>query len=643
MSTTTLTPTAITDAQLWDALDVPATTCAELNAWHLAEKETFWQLIREEAQATAKMTARELHGHIDALNADPETNDLEIVHSVMNALDDVALQVVKTGHAGGRQFLLNGLRAAWRNAEGLQTCGKVYPLYGMLGAHHQYRSAWFAYQALLHSGPVPEDVTLAAMKLLLGQGLEMYRVTGRYMVHNIFTAANYGLFYVARTLPEFRDAAAWEAQALGNLNTDFDRSFYADGGHLERNWWYGYYTVRRLTNTWKFAQRTGGLGAYAEHIHAGLRRAYKFYAYTLDASGLPPSFGDEGGLKNLEQVLDEAVSEGVFPLDTPHDLGVDRTVSYLMDGAGVAIMRNGGRPEDVYANISFGEYAGWHSHHDLLSLNFRALGEVLVEEALRFGPYEHPMDILWRGPEAHNQLVVDTFHYDCRPIVGQDVHWHSDAMVDYFSAYHTAYRQQPPDEHRVFQNSSDLIVRRTLVFVKDPGYLLVLDSVRQEGRETFNRATSLWWHGPQPFRPLGDGLARTAGRKACLLAWAYPETIRRVETGDDFLPEEITEHHKPPISDSWHSLRLRSWIDQPYSGCLGFATVLYPFVTYPPAVHIRPLGLPGSVRYRAEGFEVITPAGRDRIILNPERLPDFASGVRAEIALGKGRGKVVVE
>jgi hypothetical protein len=127
-----------------------------------------------------------------------------------------------------------------------------------------------------------------------------------------------------------------------------------------------------------------------------------------------------------------------------------------MDGAGVAIMRNSGEAKDVYATVSFGEFAGWHSHHDLLSLNFRAMGDVLIEEVPRFGPYEHPLDILWRSPEAHNQLLVDTFLYDARPIVGQDVHWHSDDNVDYFSAYHTAYRTAPRDKHRDYQMSADL-------------------------------------------------------------------------------------------------------------------------------------------------------------------------------------------
>jgi len=185
--------------------------------------------------------------------------------------------------------------------------------------------------------------------------------------------------------------------------------------------------------------------------------------------------------------------------------------SCFMQGSGVAVMRNGAGRDATFANVSLGDYAGWHSHLDLLSMNVWSLGEVLLEEVPRFGPYEHPMDVLWRAPEAHNQLVVDTFLYDSRPCVGQDVVWHSDEHVDFFTGYHTAYRQVPPQRHRDYKHSADLIVRRTIIFVKEPGYVLVMDSVRDERTGGFNRATSLYWHSPRALRVLGPGLARTGG------------------------------------------------------------------------------------------------------------------------------------
>jgi len=658
----------ITEANFWSSLAVPAhdpapdllaeairlgqagektQAYAALARYHLAAREEFRLIAREEAAKAGKIPALDFRQRIGPLNASPNTTDPDVLSNAMDNLYPVALQLINTGSRSARIFLINALQAVHRNGSMLPKVGR-YPLYTMLGAHYQYQCFWTAYLALLHTGGMPAGVAEAALKLLLGLGREMYRVTARYIVHNIFTAANYGLFFTARTLPEFREAAAWEEQSLSHLDTDFDRGFYRDGGHLERNWWYGYYTVSRLTHAWTFARRTGGLRGRETHFLHGLRRAYRFYAYTLDGNDRPPSYGDEGGLQPLGKVFDQALAGGIFPPDTPRDLDIDRGRSYLLEGAGVAIMRNGAKETNAYATVSFGEFAGWHSHHDLLSLNFRALGEVLIEEVPRFGPYEHPMDVLWRGPQAHNQLLVDGFLYDARPIAGQDVHWHSDSALDYFSACHTAYREAPRNEHRDFQMSADLIVRRTILFVKHPGYLLVLDSVRGKGSDRFNRSTSLWWHSPRGFRVLGPGLARTDGRGACLLAWAYPESVRRAEIGDDFLPEEVTEPHGPPVSDHWRHLRLRAWMELPYDGCLGFATVLFPFAGKPPIVSIRSMPLAGGARYRAEHFEVITPAGRDVFILNPERLPGVAFGKRAIagralIELGNRRGQVTIE
>jgi hypothetical protein len=296
--------------------------------------------------------------------------------------------------------------------------------------------------------------------------------------------------------------------------------------------------------------------------------------------------------------------------------------------------------------VTFGDFAGWHSHMDALSMDFRAHGAVLLQEVPRFGPYAHPMDIAWREAQAHNQVLVDAFRYDSRPFVGQDVAWHSDERIDYFSAFHTAYRQVPPQGGwRTHHASGDLRVRRTIVFVKDPGYLAVLDSVSDEKTHAFNRGISAWWHSPRRFRQLGPDRARTVGRSGCLLAWAFPESIRRIEPGVDFTREE--SRGQLHGDTEWFNLRASCWMPMPYSGCLGFFTVLYPFAGTVPDVRVRALEMEGAPRYRAGAFEVRTPFGLDRIVLNPERLPDLRwsgapAGFRAQVKLGHRRGASII-
>ena len=596
---------------------------AALAQLHLAAREQSWEMAREEAKAARAISPaavrRMASQPLSALaGADDGSDTIRDLSALFSRLDPVVARAVSLGADKPTRALLDkALVGIYRQRRSLNSVGP-YPLNCQLGAHGQFVFFWRAYLALIHSGPIPTVAAEAAMKLLMGLGRAMHAKSERYIVHNIYTAGCYGLFFTARTMQEFREAAAWERRALDSLGLDWVRSWFPDGGHAERNWGYGSHTLARQTHTWRFAIRTGGMGGREERFLAGLRRAYRFYAATLDGKNISPGFGDEG-LGNWNSVLQAALESGVFPPGTPRDLGVDRSRSVLMPDSGVAIMRGGAGAQDTWSDVTFGEYAGWHSHMDLLSMDLRAHGSVLLQEAPRFGPYEHPMDVLWRGPEAHNQLLVDTFTYDSRPCQGEDVLWHSDEAVDVFSAFHKAYRLVDPMGHRTHHSSADLVVRRTIVFVKDPGYALVMDSVRAEASDAFNRATSCWWHAPRPFRVLGPGMARTTGSPGCLLAWARPETVRRLETGTDYTAEEGGASHAS-LSGQCHNLRARTWMPDGHDGCLGFATLLLPFRGKPPEASVRPLKLKGAVPHRAEGFQVSLPQRKDVFVLNPERL-----------------------
>ncbi|MCX5658256.1 MAG: hypothetical protein NTW19_00870, partial [Planctomycetota bacterium] len=165
----------------------------------------------------------------------------------------------------------------------------------------------------------------------------------------------------------------------------------------------------------------------------------------------------------------------------------------------------------------------------------------------------------------------------------------------------------------------------------------------------FNRSTSGWWHSPQPFRVLGPGRLRTEGKTggaSCLLAFARPETIRRIEVGDDFTREESAGEIHGDLS--WHHARINTWRKLPYDGSLGFAAVLFPFRgRRAPAVEINPVKIAGGEPFRVEALEVRTPAGRDLFALNPERRAGVSFRgkpvTRVRITLGGKRGEIVVE
>ena len=471
------------------------------------------------------------------------------------------------------------------------------------------------YLGLLHSGGMPTKTAEALLKLTLGVGRALHARINRFIVHNIHTAGCFGLFFLSRRMRVFTESSQWEELALAHLIKHADRSFFPDGGHLERCWGYGEHTLWRMVLAYEFARATGGMGERERHYVNRLRRAYQWYARTLAPGEISPAFGDDG-IGPASQIIDRALT--IFPEGTDRSLGVDRTKSYLMDASGFAIMRNGDADDSLYCTLTFGDYCGWHAHFDCLSMNLWRGGRPLLEELGRFGSYGGPLDHTFRAPEAHNQVLVDGHPYDNRIDDGAlDVAWHSDARLDYFSAYHRAFREVASHRHRTYVASDDLLVRRTVVFVKDPGYVVVLDSVQHEHQRYFNRAISALWHAPEPFKALGPGLMRTGGRTGCLLAWAYPDGIQRMETSVSYTNEDSEGH------GARHRLRVRRWEPLGHQGCLGFVTLLYSFEGKPPNVSISPLKTASGQRFRAEAMEIVTPAGEDVIVLNPERLDGF--------------------
>jgi hypothetical protein len=234
-------------------------------------------------------------------------------------------------------------------------------------------------------------------------------------------------------------------------------------------------------------------------------------------------------------------------------------------------------------------------------------------------------------------------HYDVldkKNRTARDVVWHSTPEADFLTAWHTAYRGQPLEPQ-----SMNLITRRTVVFIKDPGYALVFDSVREEGSGPgegpyFSLAQN--WHSPFPFKQLSATTARTKGRSAMLIAFARENFLRRIECGADFAGDEATSPSEYPER---HYLRARRWMDVEYRGACGFTTLLFPFKGKAPKVSIKPLPLEGAEPYRADAFQITTPKGKDVIVLNPEKMPGLTFqgqelNGRALLTLGNDRGVV---
>ena len=389
-------------------------------------------------------------------------------------------------------------------------------------------------------------------------------------------------------------------------------------------------SVSSITEPYLAARRIGGYGAADAFFRTRLRKSFRWLAQALGPGGMHPAIGD-CAFGNASSVLDAGAP--FFPKGTGPWRGEARTQSVFFKPSGFAVMRNGASDTAGYLFHTFGPWGGWHAHMDVTSLCFYAFSEPLLEEVGRFEGYDNPRSHWFRGPECHNIVTVDGAHFDAANVrwrVGQQPVWRSTPELDFLTVYHQAYRRNSLETQ-----SRNITIRRTVVYVKDPGYALVFDTALPEDTRNPEFALTQHWHSPFPFFVLGKTRARTQGSPGILLAWAREEWLRRLETGLDYGGDEtkLTGPYRER-----HHLRARRWAEIGYDGAIGFTTVLYPFAGEAPEVKVCPVALEGAHPYRAEAFAVTLPGRSDLFVLNPERL----SGLRYDGQEVAGMGFVML-
>ena len=402
-----------------------------------------------------------------------------------------------------------------------------------------------------------------------------------------------------------------------------EEGFLADGGYYERSFDYSGVAIRDSTRAVLAFERAAPLRPpIRRRFEKVFRKAGQFWARSLGPADWCPPYADgyiQQGTEFLERL------RPFFPSGTPADFGEDRSQSYLFPATGFAVGRAGAARAAAYFFFSFARCDLWHSHQDCLTFDFWRYGRPLLLEAGRFGLYENPQSRLFRLPELHNTLTVVGQTWDERhPELwrGEDVRWHTTPEFDYVTAAHRAYRGDLP----VSPQAQNYRLRRAIVFVKQAGYILVHDSVDNQSSTPVG-VIAQHWHAPRPFRVTGPGSARTVGTVGVLIQTVVTGSLRRTESGADYLPAEVGVKNAFPER---HWLRFQRWGDSSTGGPQGFVTVIVPFQGRPQKIAVEVQPVRAGVPWQAECVIVRTTAGVDRFILNPDRCP------------GAGRGAVIL-
>ena len=455
------------------------------------------------------------------------------------------------------------------------------PVYYELGSWCKVSHLLPAYCAMVAAGhgQVDPKAVEAFAKLLLGFGrslMDIQQTQGqpvaglrglRYRPGNWQIVGAEALFCLAAVFPQLREAPRWRQAGLEIMRAHLDRDFFADGGHFERCWSYGWMSLRGVLSLYETARRHGLLSAADDReFRQAIRRGFEWFRLSLTPTGVCPGNGD-GDLFDGREILAAARPYLGRRADQPAGKSV------LLGPSGYAVLRDGAAREGLYMNINFGPWGGGHTNDDLLDFNAWGLGGPLLEEVARFDSYDHPLNPFFRSPQAHNQVVIDDFDMDRRQAVGQDVVFKTGRGFDYFHAWHDAFKDR--------RTGIRARIARHVLFLHGLGWF-VYDLIEPVTEMIFT--VSSWLHAVRPFRLAGERQAVVTGRPSCAIAFADSPHLRRLEAGVDVAEADVTV---PRLYPERHYLRARAWGPTGYRGPLRFAMMLLPLRSGPAKLELE--------------------------------------------------------
>jgi hypothetical protein len=323
-----------------------------------------------------------------------------------------------------------------------------------------------------------------------------------------------GLFYAGVLFPERKAASRWRELGLATLERQIERQVLADGVYFEQSTGYQRYTIEIYLHLLLLAARNGlrlpeSLGEAVQRmldVLLALRRPGGALPVIGDDDGgcllplVPREPGDVRGLFGTAAALferpDYAWAAGGVASEALWLLGrgaLERTralpaappphTSRAFTAGGYVVMRSSWHRDAHQLVLDAGPLgcplSGAHGHADLLAVQVCAFGEpYVVDPGTAVYAAEPALREQFRGSAVHATAQVDDlpqaepagpFAWRQRPRARLRS-FRSTLEFDFADAEHKAYRRlADPVTHR-----------RRVVFVKSPGYFLIVDDFRGE-------------------------------------------------------------------------------------------------------------------------------------------------------------------
>jgi hypothetical protein len=437
------------------------------------------------------------------------------------------------------------------------------------------RNRMFIEYYLLPYNKRPWQTHQQLLKTVLGAGRWLYEIQqwegyrpGNWQVHG-----SYMLAQLAMVFPEFRESRQWLEIALQRMKEHVRQDFFEDGGHSERsprNYTLATYMSFRNLFYLLRAYRTGD--DLASEIQQRMGNTIDWWITMLTPTGETPAINDSHRGLFPSFILED----GAKFFRKPYVLGVAKNLlgsnlqdlsaplpaftSRHMPASGFTVMRTDWTPAALYLNLNYGEFAGFHTHNDMLDFEIYAYGKALALDAGLGLTYDDSLYVPWyQSSRAHNMVVVNDRNIDRKETAGKNIVWSSTPTLDYFSGDHDGYKNQ------------GVHVQRRVAFVK-PSYWVVVDRM-----ECAKSGDTLSWylHSPTTLLPQNNGFTSSESPGIRVLPAGKPMPSRTGK-GMAASTRDLTPGKTEEIN--WVAF---DQVSTP--GANTIAVLLYPFKDTPPA------------------------------------------------------------
>lgn len=270
-----------------------------------------------------------------------------------------------------------------------------------------------------------------------------------------------GLAVVSMLVPELRNAAGWERNAIRTLSIEAPKQILADGAGAEQAVGYQMFTVELLNLVAVLmAQRDGSPPA---PIRAAIARSSSYLATLVDGGDPPPRYGDDDGgfalrlgAQRKRTIHDHlgivSVFGGAVPgvpahntldaewlrraaaevpgYDAKADPAIDalaETGSFVADHGGLAVLRAQATTMTVDVGpLGYLSIAA-HGHADALNVTLSVAGDEIISDPGTGSYHGHPeWRAVLRGTRAHATVCVDG---ENQSVAGGPFFWRRHASV----------------------------------------------------------------------------------------------------------------------------------------------------------------------------------------------------------------------